>query len=81
MAGLGDGPNYLRNELDEELFDEMREEAQDAPVGRPEPPQHVRGAQWDEVRGCWIHWDDKLQEWVPVPDEPPADEVVAEPAD
>jgi hypothetical protein len=80
MAGLGDGPNYLRNELDEELFDEMREDAEDAPRGAPEPPQHVEGAQWDEVHSRWIRWDAAADAWVPVDDSPAAGDTPADAA-
>ena len=36
------------------------------PVAIPEPPiRPDRTAQWDEVHGCWIHWDDEAGEWIP----------------
>jgi hypothetical protein len=36
------------------------------PVAIPEPPiRPDRKAQWDEVRGCWIRWDDEAGEWAP----------------
>jgi hypothetical protein len=36
------------------------------PVAIPEPPVRPdRKAQWDEVHGCWIHWDDDAGEWIP----------------
>jgi len=40
----------------------------EGPVGLPEP--HVRPddkAQWDEVRGLWMDWDEHAQKWVPSP--------------
>lgn len=38
--------------------------------GKPEPqgPPPVQGAQWDEVRGCWIRWDPSSNTWLPVDD-------------
>lgn len=33
---------------------------------KPEPPEHVKGAQWNEVEGRWERWDDAADAWVAV---------------
>jgi hypothetical protein len=62
------------------------------PVAIPEPPVRPdRKAQWDEVHGCWIRWDDDVGEWLPEsqplvvdlrdePTEPPPPSLLPDPA-
>jgi hypothetical protein len=50
------------------------------PEGLPEP--HVRPddkAQWDEVHGLWMDWDEQAQKWVPASVQTPAPATEAEP--
>ncbi len=38
----------------------------EGPIAIPEPPVRPDPhAQWDEVHGCWIRWDDDQQAWMP----------------
>ena len=59
-------PPLLASELvhAEEL--EAADEVIDDVDRRPEPAQHVPGAQWNEVLGRWERWDDGVGEWVGV---------------
>jgi hypothetical protein len=36
----------------------------------PEPPEHVPGAQWNEVEARWETWDEATGTWVEVPPAP-----------
>jgi hypothetical protein len=59
----------------------------EGPIGVPEPHERPdENAQWDEVHGRWVDWDEKAQAWVPSPvPSPPApdaaDPETATPAD
>ena len=33
---------------------------------RPEPPSHVKGAQWNELEARWERWDETAEAWVAV---------------
>ena len=33
---------------------------------RPEPPTHVKGAQWNELEARWERWDETADAWVAV---------------
>jgi hypothetical protein len=52
----------------------------EGPEGAPEPHDRPDDkAQWDEVNGRWIEWDEQAQAWVPAPDQPaPAGESAPE---
>jgi len=60
----------LIGQINEELEKGVRRVPIDGegPQGLPEP--HVRPddkAQWDEVHGLWMDWDEQAQKWVPSP--------------
>lgn len=60
-------PALLARELQHAEELEAGEEPPEPDVERaPEPPEHVPGAQWNEVEGRWERWDDTAGEWVPV---------------
>lgn len=68
--------------LERERFRQLREEGARAraeegdrapePDDRPSPR-----AQWDEVRACWVEWDDAAGDWVIVGSPAPQDGVSA----
>jgi len=45
----------------------------EGPEGLPEPHERPDDkAQWDEVHGLWMDWDEDAQKWVPSPVQTPA---------
>lgn len=65
-----DAENPLPAHLARELHHAEELEAHDRPdepdVDRaPEPPEHVPGAQWNEVEARWERWDGTAGAWVP----------------
>jgi hypothetical protein len=77
-AGDGVAPaeeNPLPAELARDLLLDEERHADDRPdepdVERaPEPPEHVPGAQWNEVEARWERWDDAAGAWIPVDEQP-----------
>ena len=72
-AGDGVAPeaeNPLPAHLAREVHHAEELEARDEHLGdvdrAAEPPQHVPGAQWNEVEARWERWDDTAGAWVPV---------------
>jgi hypothetical protein len=53
--------------LTADMADEGVEHVEDV-ERTPEPPQHVEGAQWDEVHRRWEQWDEATGRWVVVGD-------------
>ena len=44
----------------------------EGPEGLPEPHERPdEKAQWDEVHGLWMDWDEQAQKWVPSPGQAP----------
>ena len=52
--------------------EERRHHPVDDVPRKPEPQEHPDGAQWDEVRGVWVRWDEDAMAWVDVPPAPDA---------
>lgn len=63
---MPDEPSHVEILADEQVPDR-------APVTdvqrAPEPPEHIAGAQWDEVHQRWEQWDESTQRWVVVGDD------------
>jgi hypothetical protein len=72
--GRGPAPaeeNPLPAHLAREVHHADELDAQHRPVEpdvdrAPEPPEHVPGAQWNEVEARWERWDDVAGTWLPV---------------
>jgi hypothetical protein len=89
VAGEDSSHASLMGQINDEVTKGVRRvplQGDDGPVGKPEPHERPDDrAQWDEVSGSWIEWDDAQQKWVPAPEpagstdapEPAAGEVTA----
>ena len=82
MSGAGEDASHasIIGHINDELYKGIRRVPVDGegPEGLPEP--HVRPddkAQWDEVHGLWMDWDEDAQKWVPSPVQTPAPAAAA----
>jgi len=77
MSGAGEDSSHasLIGDLNDRLYKGIRRVPVDGegPEGLPEPHERPDDkAQWDEVRGLWMDWDEQAQKWVPSPVRTPA---------
>jgi hypothetical protein len=64
MNEMGHNPNQIVIITGAGPSDAALADSADGPIAIPEPPVRPdRHDQWDEVRGCWIRWDDEAQAW------------------
>lgn len=76
---LGDGTSVgARSSIIANGFDDLRKSSlKEPPHHAPASARPSDAAQWDEVRDCWVEWDDAAQRWVAVAGDDRIDEAQA----